>query len=109
MTEAPLSHATNAPRFLDVNLSRLPPETERALRADQPGVSLQATDSGLKVRTPDRRWVPLHQSAEPVAASERAAERFADQRPPLIIVIGLGLGYFLDALERRGSTTRVLA
>jgi len=42
-------------------------------------------------------------------AERRVATLMAGGEPPLIICIGLGLGYILDAIERRSSTTRVLA
>ncbi len=100
-------------QILGANLSHLPLAVQRALHAAtaQPSISLQIADSRLQasVRTDDGRWVPVHPSEDPVAASDRVAARFSDTQPPLIIVIGLGLGYLLDALERQGSTTRVLA
>lgn len=103
----PSSHLT------ETNLSQLPAATARALRAAtaQPSVSVQTTDVGLKasIRIDDGRWVPVHTSADPNAAADRAVERFAAKQPTLVLVVGLGLGYLLDALERRGSTTGVLA
>src|SRR5262245_44338554 len=32
-----------------------------------------------------------------------------DNQPPLLMVVGLGQGYLLDAIERRGLSTKVLA
>ncbi len=47
---------------------------------------------------------------EAIAHYERLLERFPPgQQPPLVIVIGLGGGHLLDALERRSPQTRILA
>ena len=102
MTGARLSLVKGTPRFLEANLSRLPQETERALRAEEPGVSVQDTESGLNVRTRDGRWVPVHASADPIAASERAAERFADRRPPLISSSASASGIFSTHSNGKG-------
>ncbi len=100
-------------QFLEANLAWLPPASQAALRAatTQPAVTLQPSGPFLQatVRTDDGRWVPVHPSDDPAAASDRTAARLAATHAPVIVVVGLGLGYLLDALERRGSTAKVLA
>jgi hypothetical protein len=99
-------------RFLETNLALLSAAAQQALRVTNPLNALRLLETGppphASIRTHDGRWVPVHTSDDPIAASDRVAARFADTAPPLLVVVGLGLGYLLDALERRGSTTNVL-
>ncbi|HEY3384852.1 MAG TPA: 6-hydroxymethylpterin diphosphokinase MptE-like protein [Vicinamibacterales bacterium] len=56
------------------------------------------------------RWVRLHSARDPLQEADNlVAPAFAAGDPPLVIVIGLGLGYVVDAIERRSTTTKVLA
>lgn len=99
-------------RNLDANLALLPLATQRVLRqASLPSIRLDGKGDQLaaSVRTSGGHWVPVHGNNDPLAASKSVAERFAASNPPLIVVIGLGLGYLLDALEATGCTSRVLA
>lgn len=78
----------------------------------EPRVRLNPGDGHptMSVQTADGRWVRMHGGRDPVTEADRfVAPAFAGGVPPLIIVIGLGLGYVLDAVERRSGTTRVLA
>ena len=59
------------------------------------------------VLTGDGRRVAVHASADPVAAAEALVERCGPV--PLLVVIGFGFGYLLDAVERRGSAAKILA
>lgn len=81
-----------------------------AMAALQPGLARAVPDAALglriEIRTRDDRWVPLD-GADPVAAASRRVGQFAGQKQ--IILVGLGLGYALDRLERAGSDARVLA
>ena len=55
-------------------------------------------------------WVSLHSRRDPVAEAERQlAQQFPDGLPTTIAVVGLGLGFLLDALDRRGFAGRVAA
>lgn len=64
----------------------------------------------VAIQTPDGRWVRLHSSRDPQAEADRLVDGwFADGEPAVLILIGLGLGYVLDAIERRSERTRVLA
>jgi len=64
----------------------------------------------LDIQTEDGRWLPLHSRRDPVAEADRWLEPcFAKGDPAAIVIIGLGLGYVLDALERRSPATRVIA
>ena len=86
------------------------------------GIALEATASGdvkvdtlgpqpsVSVLAPDARWVSLHSRRDPSTEADRLVKAaFSDAEPDLLIVIGLGLGYILDAVERRSSRTKVLA
>lgn len=54
--------------------------------------------------------VSLNGRRDPVLEAERwLTSVLRDEDPPVIVLIGLGLGYALDALERRGSQASVLA
>jgi hypothetical protein len=53
--------------------------------------------------------VRLHSRRDPVAEAERWLDQACSAPPPVLIVIGLGLGYVLDALERREAATTVIA
>src|SRR3972149_923880 len=58
----------------------------------------------------DDTWFRVHSSRDPLGEANRlAAPAFLDGTPPTIIVIGLGLGFVLDAIERRAATVKVLA
>lgn len=102
---------TLSEQTLEENLWLLPAATQKALRdvAGQPEVSVQPTESGLRamVTTPEGRRVPVHSPSELTPAFAHI-NRDADS-PPLVIVVGLGLGYLLDDLERHHAATRVLA
>ncbi len=64
----------------------------------------------IAVRTPDGRWVRLHSSRDPLGEADRlVSELFVGGEPDFVIIIGLGLGYVLDAVEARSARTRVLA
>ena len=96
--------------ILDANLARSNPALREAVLAGSSGVHLEQSDGVPSVRMPDGRTVPIHASRDPLAASRAAVERLvADGAPPLVVTIGLGLGYLLDALEHANGTTRVLA
>ena len=64
----------------------------------------------LIVRTPTGEGVSLHSRRNPVAdAGQHLDGALRGARPDTIVLIGLGLGYTLDAIEQRGLETRVLA
>jgi predicted O-methyltransferase YrrM len=64
----------------------------------------------LKVARPDGRSVTLNGKWTPIEDADRwLTTVLRGWDSPLIILIGLGLGYVLDALERRGSTATVIA
>jgi hypothetical protein len=96
---------------LEENLWLLPAATQRALRdvTGQPEVSVQSADTGLRamVTTPEGRRLPVHSPSELTPAFAQG-NRDGDS-PPLVIVVGLGLGYLLEDLERHHAGTRVLA
>jgi len=88
----------------------------RALADAQP--SLPPLSMGERVRLQDGVWRGRHNGRD-LAFHGRDPHRDADRRvaellgsgppPSLIVAIGLGLGFLLDALERRAWTGTVLA
>lgn len=89
-------------------LSALPPATAAAIRADA-GPAVRGTLERPEVQAPDGGWIPLHPSADPSAASDEVVARLAARGwPPVLVVIGIGAGHLLDALERAQAPTRVL-
>lgn len=103
----------DAARHLAANLSLLSPAGRAAVQsvpAEALRVDAQATAEGTLVQGHDEQWHPLCGMGDPrVSADRQAARLIGETPPPLIIVIGVGLGYVLDALEERAATTRVLA
>ena len=72
--------------------------------------SVEGVLPGLSIQSATGEWIRLHGRRDPVGEADRLLEEaFAGAEPAAVIVIGLGLGYILDAIERRSSTTRVLA
>ncbi len=64
----------------------------------------------LLLRFDDHRTVLLHSRRNPLEEAGRlVAPLFSAGDPDLVIVVGLGLGYVLDAIERRSDVTKVLA
>jgi hypothetical protein len=99
---------------LQANLDALPLVTRWAVESSRPEGVLQihstAALMSASVRTPDGRWVRIHSGRDP--ATE--ADRFLDAArleglPPAVFVIGSGLGYVLEAIERRSAGTQVIA
>lgn len=63
----------------------------------------------LRARKADDTTVWLHGYQPQEEADQWLAATLRDTDPPVVVVIGLGLGYVLEALERRGSRATVLA
>lgn len=75
-------------------------------------VRVEALAAGLaaSIQAADGRWLRLHSIADPQGEADRLVQAaFADGCPASLIVVGLGLGFVLDAIERRSANTRVLA
>jgi hypothetical protein len=105
-----------ASRLLDRNLALLGPEVRRALQSGAGSgaptdTRVVSNSSGrLSIRGDDGREIAVHGSDDPEAASDALVRRLtAAAPPPHLVVIGLGLGYLLDALERANVPTKVLA
>lgn len=99
----------SADEILSANLQVLPPATRQALEAAASDLRVdvsQGHGTGTVVAADGRR-IAVHASADPVASAEALVERCGPV--PLLVVIGFGFGYLLDALERRKSQTKVLA
>lgn len=101
-----------AGRAYAANLVHLPAATRAALcvttgptlRADPPAYELM-------VSMPDGAWVPMHPSGDPVGAAHALVRTLLTAGPPpLIVIVGLGAGFVLDALEAAGNeSTKILA
>lgn len=81
------------------------------LTTDSRRLRLENTPTGpsASVESSHGHWVRLHSGRDPVLEAERLVARFLrSTRPPLIVLIGAGLGYTLDAIERQSPSTRVL-
>ncbi|MFN7977148.1 MAG: 6-hydroxymethylpterin diphosphokinase MptE-like protein [Vicinamibacterales bacterium] len=90
-------------------LAALPVATSAAIRAAS-GPIVRGTAERPDVQAPDGAWIALHPSADPAAASDEVVGRLgANGWPPVLVVIGIGAGHLLDALDRAQATTRVLA
>src|SRR5687768_1384354 len=94
---------------LAANLGALPRATALAIRTAPDEVLTDAQGAVVRaaVWTPDGRLVLVHAPGDPLAAADALLDQHSDA--PLLIVIGIGLGYLLDAIERRAASTKVLA
>ena len=65
------------------------------------------------LRAADGRWVRIHSGRDPVTEANRFVEgalgAIPGGAPAVVIVIGPGLGYIVDAIERRAPDTKVIA
>lgn len=98
----------------EVNVSHLAPRTRHLLLTgaaeDVHDVVVDAHGANVTALTTDGRRVALHEADDPVASSRDMVARVTAQgTPSVLIVIGIGLGYLLDALEQTGLTTKVIA
>lgn len=95
--------------ILSANLESLPANTRRALEhaVGDRRVDVSNGHAAGTVLTGDGRRAVVHASTDPVAAAEALLDRCGPV--PLLVVIGFGFGYLLDALERRGAATKILA
>lgn len=57
----------------------------------------------------DSGWVLVHSRRDPVREANALLSDFSDPLPSSLVVVGLGLGYLVDALAARGWTGRLLA
>jgi hypothetical protein len=99
---------------LRANLDALPLVTRRAVESSRADgvIQIHATAAlmSASVRTPDGRWVRIHSGRDPVTEADRfLAAALPEGLPPAVFVIGSGLGYVLEAIERRSATTKVIA
>lgn len=64
----------------------------------------------LSIRSAAGAWLRLHSARDPIGEADRWLDPlFESGEPDLVIIVGLGFGYVLDAIERRSARTRVLA
>jgi hypothetical protein len=101
---------------LESNLDAFPPLLRRTLDSAEPGAIVDVhpgTPPSASVRTPSGRMVRIHSGRDPLAEADQLLERTIGMlpggAPSVVIVIGPGLGYVLDAIERRAPATKVIA
>ena len=104
--------ATSSP--LKANLAHLNPRTRRALESESDALAVVVDASGSVARasvlTTAGQLVAVHEADDPVDACRQMVARMSERDAPhVLVVIGLGLGYLLDALEQTTLRTRVLA
>jgi hypothetical protein len=96
------------------NLDALPLAARRAVESEDADVLVQTDSTGMQmsasVRTPDGRLVRFHSGRDPIAEADRYLDHACPGTlPPVAIVIGPGLGYILETIERRAAGTKVIA
>jgi hypothetical protein len=102
---------------LEANLAVLPPMVRRALEStasdDLVQIHTVADVVSASLRTADGRWVRIHSGRDPVTEADRFVEAALGSipggSPAVVIVIGPGLGYMVDAIEQRAPDTKVIA
>jgi len=60
------------------------------------------------LKAADGRWVRLHSGRDPMREAEGVLADLVGDVPPALVLVGAGLGYMLEAIERRSPSTRVL-
>lgn len=76
------------------------------------GVQLEesATATHARLHGGGERWLRLHSERDPIGEAKAQLEQLSDgQLPKLLLVIGLGLGYVLEALEELEFPPRIVA
>ena len=77
--------------------------------APPPGQRVQFVDGVWRLREDGQNGIALH-SRDPQREADRLAQQLLAQASgDVIVVVGFGLGFLADALERRGWTGRLLA
>src|SRR5690349_1747186 len=95
-------------------LWRQQPGLARAIEAMDdvpPGLVVERAKSGLPtlgVRTAEGRVVGLHSKYNPVAEAQKLVEQTKLDGCVVFYVLGLGLGYHLEALAERASTESLI-
>lgn len=101
--------------FLAPNLVALASSTGRIpdIPDGSPRVSLTASESGTAVwlASPSGGRVAVHSRRDPVLEAERQLALALGDRPspPAFVLVGVGLGYMIDVIERRYPTASILA
>lgn len=105
--------ATAPADLLDRNLSAWAdriPQPDRLGSATADLTRLEAATPWPTLRVYDgTRWVPMHSRRDPLREAERALTPLDLDRCSTLFVLGFGLGYIVDVLERRRWTGQVVA
>ncbi len=102
------------PSYFEANVAALVnrwgrPFQDLPERSDRIRVEMADGLPRLALRTRNDRWVSIH-SRRPVEEAHRWLDDAIDgPEPACVVVIGLGLGYILDALEQRAPGAHVIA
>ena len=99
------------PADISANLRFLP----AAVRAELEAASLERlrTDAtgrpeATKLLGRDGQWYPVHGESDAAVNRTLLDRLMAGAEPPLLILVGAGLGYLLDAIEERSHAVKVL-
>lgn len=93
------------------NLEALPPPVRRTIESADPDFTeLHEGDERptASVVTGDGRRVRIHSRAPDVEADRLLARAFPDRLPPIVAVIGAGLGYIVEAVQRRDEAAKII-
>ena len=87
---------------------------EQTKVTDVNGLRARATSDGrldTQVRTGSGAWVRVHSLSAPEAEAKTLVDHALKGRrvPPVVAILGVGLGYAIDELERRRPDVRIVA
>ncbi len=102
--------STAAQDFLAANIAAWPSHCPPLTRVDRGRVLIERQGAWQSLSAnSDGHWVTLHSRRDPIREAENTLDEHCALESRVLFVIGLGLGYLLDALERRGWSGRVVA
>lgn len=106
-TNCPATPAVSASKFFRTNLDALAAVQPDFIRGDRSD-AVRLVDGSWRVADGDRS-IAIH-SRDPQREADRAvADLLGEDAQSTVVAVGLGLGFLLDALERRQWTGNVLA
>ena len=96
--------------LLAANLAAWPAHCPPPAVADRTRVRADATGAfpSLSVEH-DGKWLTLHSRRDPIGEADQLLDEHNTADSRAIFIVGLGFGFLLEALERRGWSGRVVA